>query len=132
MVFTWLHLGIILFLVVGLLFAAGPIILSRLVAPKAKGGDLGMSYECGMRPLGGSWGKFGVNYYVYALIFLAFDVDVLYLFPVSVYYHLSEGWMAFVKVFIFLAFLGLSIVYFWAKGVFTWPHKIRLNPNRNS
>lgn len=101
-------------------------ILSLLVAPRAKGGDLGMPYECGMKPMGSSWTKFGVNYYVYALIFLAFDVDVLYLFPVSVQYHLTQGWLAFFKVLIFLVFLALSIVYFWAKGVFTWPHKIRL------
>ncbi|MCM0756462.1 NADH-quinone oxidoreductase subunit A [Desulfovibrio aminophilus] len=126
MVFNWLHLAIILFLVVGILFAGGPLILASLVSPRARGGDIGMPYECGMRPFGSSWTKFGVNYYVYALIFLAFDVDVLYLFPVAVQYHLAEGWIAFVKVFIFLAFLGLSIVYFWAKGVFTWPHKIRL------
>ncbi|HMM38087.1 MAG TPA: NADH-quinone oxidoreductase subunit A [Desulfovibrio sp.] len=126
MVFNWLHLAIILFLIVGILFAAGPLILAALVSPRARGGDIGMPYECGMKPFGSSWTQFGVNYYVYALIFLAFDVDVLYLFPVAVQYHLTEGWTAFVKVFIFLTFLGLSIVYFWAKGVFTWPHKIRL------
>ncbi len=126
MVFNWLHLAIILFLVVGILFAAGPLILSFLLAPRAKGGDIGMPYECGMRPLGSSWTKFGVNYYVYALIFLAFDVDVLYLFPVATYYDAAPGMLAFFKVFIFLFFLVLSIIYFWAKGVFTWPHRIKL------
>ena len=126
MVFSWLHLAIILFLVLGILFAGGPLILASLLAPRARGGDIGMPYECGMRPFGSSWTKFGVNYYVYALIFLAFDVDVLYLFPVAVQYHLTEGWLAFFKVLIFLGFLILSVIYFWAKGVFTWPHKIRL------
>ena len=127
MVFDWLHLAIILFLVAGLLFAGGPLILSFLIAPRAKGGDLGMPYECGMRPYGSSWTRFGVNYYVYALIFMAFDVDVLYLFPVATYYHQTIGWLAFVKVFIFLFVLALSIVYFWAKGVFTWPRRIDLS-----
>lgn len=124
MVFNWFHFAMILFLVVGILFAGGPMLLSLLVAPRAKGGDLGMSFECGMRPFGESWTRFGITYYVYALIFLAFDVDVLYLFPVAGYYHLAPGFMPFVKVFIFLAFLILSIVYFWAKGVFTWPRRI--------
>ncbi len=126
MVFSWLHLAIILFLVLGALFAGGPLILASLVAPKARGGDIGMSYECGITPQGSARGKFGVNYYVYALIFLAFDVDVLYLFPVATQYRLTVGWTAFFEILIFLFFLGLAILYFWAKGVFTWPRKIRL------
>lgn len=125
MVFSWFHLAIVVFLVGGLLFAVGPLILSVLLAPKARGGDLRMPYECGMVPMGDAWGRFTLTYYIYALIFLAFDVDVLYLFPVAAHYPASEGWLPFVKVFIFLAVLGLSIVYFWAKGVFTWPKKIR-------
>ena len=127
MVFSWLHLAIILFLVAGLLFAGGPLILAFLIAPRAKGGDIGMPYECGMRPYGSSWTRFGINYYVYALIFIAFDVDVLYLFPVATHYHQTVGWTAFVKIFIFLFVLALSIVYFWAKGVFTWPRRIDLS-----
>jgi len=124
MVFSWLHLAIILFLMGGLLFAGGPLILSYLVAPRARGGDMGMAYECGMRPHGGAWTSFGINYYVYALLFLAFDVDVLYLFPVAAAYRATEGWLPFVEMVIFLTVLTLAIIYFWAKGVFTWPRKI--------
>jgi NADH-quinone oxidoreductase subunit A len=126
MVFSWLHLAIILFLILGALFAGGPLILASLLAPRAKGGDIGMTYECGIPPHGDARSKFGISYYVYALIFLAFDVDVLYLFPVAVEYRLTVGWTAFFEVLIFLAFLGLAIVYFWAKGVFTWARKIQL------
>ncbi len=124
MVFSWLHLAIILFLVGALLFAVPPMILAALVGPRARGGDMGMPFECGMRPHGQSWRRWGITYYCYALIFLAFDVDVLYLFPVAAYYPTTEGWLAFVKVFIFLFVLAVSIVYFWAKGVFTWPRRI--------
>jgi NADH-quinone oxidoreductase subunit A len=126
MVFSWLHLAIILFLVLGALFAGGPLLLATLVAPKARGGDIGMSYECGITPLGDARAKFGISYYVYALIFLAFDVDILYLFPVAAEYRHTIGWTAFFEVLTFLFFLGLSIVYFWAKGVFSWPRKIQL------
>ncbi len=124
MVFSWLHLAIILFLLGGLLFAGGPLVLSYLVAPRASGGDMGMPYECGMRPYAGAWNKFGINYYVYAMLFLAFDVDVLYLFPVATVYKTAQGWLPFIEVFIFIAVLASAIVYFWAKGVFTWPRKI--------
>jgi len=124
MVFSWLHLAIILFLVGGLLFAGGPLVLSYLVAPRARGGDMGMPYECGMRPHEGAWTKFGINYYVYAMLFLAFDVDVLYLFPVATVYKTTLGWLPFFEVVLFLSVLALAIVYFWAKGVFTWPRKI--------
>jgi NADH:ubiquinone oxidoreductase subunit 3 (subunit A) len=83
-----------------------------------------MPYECGMRPQGTSWIRFGPNYYIYALLFLAFDVDVLYLFPVATYYPEATGFISFLKVFLFLAMLGLAILYFWARGVFTWPRRI--------
>ena len=124
MVFTWLNLGILLFLVAGFAFAAGPLAGAMLLSPRAQGGDIGLPYECGMMPHGPSWTRFGINYYIYALIFLAFDVDVLYLFPVAVYYPHSEGWIPLIKVFIFLFVLAAGIVYFWRKGVFTWPRRI--------
>lgn len=119
MVFSWLHLAIILFLVGGLLFAGGPLILSYLVAPRASGGDMGMPYECGMRPYGPAWSTFGINYYVYALLFLAFDVDVLYLFPVALVYG-KYGLRDLIEVMIFIGILSLAIVYAWRKGVFEW------------
>ena len=124
MVFDLLHLAIILFLAGGAAFALGPLVLGLLITPRAKGGDLGMPYECGMRPHGSAWTHFGMSYYMYALIFIAFDVDVLYLFPVAVQYHLTEGWGAFFKLVVFLFFLVLALVYFRAKGVFTWQRKI--------
>jgi len=125
MTFNWLHLGILVFLIVGFLFAATPLVIALFLSPRSRGGDLGMPYECGMRPLGTSWIRFGPNYYIYALLFLAFDVDVLYLFPVATYYHEAGGLISFLKVFVFLAILVLAILYFWAKGVFTWPRRIR-------
>lgn len=126
MVFTWLHLALILFFLAGVLFAAGPLLISQLIAPRFKGGALTMPYECGIPPQGTAWTRFGINYYFYALIFLAFEVDILYLFPVAAYYHHSVGWLAFVKLFIFLFILGVSIIYFWRKGVFSWPRRISL------
>lgn len=124
MVFDLLQFAILLFLLGGTAFAVGPLAAGLLLAPRARGGDIGMPYECGMTPLGPARTHFAINYYMYALIFIAFDVDVLYLFPVAVNYSLTVGWGAFVKLCVFLFFLFLALVYFRAKGVFTWKHKI--------
>lgn len=123
MVFSWLNVAILLGLGLGFAFAAGPLVGSIFLAPRSKGGELGTPYECGVRPMGSPKMRFGINYYFYALLFLAFDVDVLYLFPVAAFYPTAEGIIPFVKVFIFLAVLGLGCIYFWKKGVFEWPRR---------
>jgi NADH:ubiquinone oxidoreductase subunit 3 (subunit A) len=123
-VFTWTHLVVVCFFLAGAAMAVVPLITSFLLAPRARGGDIGLPYECGIRPLGDAWIRFGLNYYLYALLFLAFEVDVIYLLPVSVIYS-RLGLDAFFKVLIFLLVLALAIVFFWAKGVFTWPRRLQ-------
>lgn len=127
MVFSWLNFSILVGLLVGFVFAAGSLAGGWLLSPRASGQNMGMPYECGLRPHGKAWVRFGINYYFYALLFLAFDVDVLYLFPVASYYPDSEGVTALIKVFIFLFALALGCLYFWKKGVFEWPHKIQFD-----
>ena len=122
---TWFNVAILLFFVAGVAFAGFPMLASLLVAPRAKGGAIGEPYECGVPTFGPTWVRFGINYYFYALIFLAFDVDVLYLFPVAAHYRDSEGWLPFFKVLIFIAVLAAPAAYFWRKGVFTWPRRIQ-------
>ncbi len=126
MVFDTLHFAIILFLVVGLLFPVAPILISSVIAPKTRGGDFLMPYECGMPPHDRAWGHFGMNYYIYALIFIAFDVDVLYLFPIAVHFKDAPGYLAFIELTYFLFFVLLAILYFRAKGVFDWPRRINV------
>ena len=124
MVFNWLHISILLFLLVGFFMAAGALSGAFFLSPRARSKQMGMSYECGMRPLAGARIRFHLNYYIYALIFLAFEVDVLYLFPVALFYAHSTGILAFFKVFAFLLVLALAVLYFHAKGVFQWPRRI--------
>ena len=123
MVFNWLHISILLFLLVGFLMAAGALCGGFFLSPRARSGQMGMSYECGMRPLAEARIRFHLNYYIYALIFLAFEVDVLYLFPVALFYSRAVGLSAFLKLFVFLAVLGLAVLFFHAKGVFKWSRK---------
>jgi NADH-quinone oxidoreductase subunit A len=122
--FSWLNLAIVVFLAAGALFGAMPLIGARLLAPRSRGGDLDLPYECGIAPHGPAHVRFGINYYFYALLFLAFDVDVLYLFPVAAIYPLSPGWSVFWELMVFLGVLALAVAYFWRKGVFTWPRKV--------
>ena len=128
MVFTWLQAGILLFFLGGVLFGAGPLLGSLFLAPKAHGGAMGATYECGVPTHGRTWVKFGINYYFYALIFLAFEVDILYLFPIAALYARPQGMEAAVKLLVFLAVLGAAIIYFMRKGVFTWPRRIQVAP----
>ncbi|MEA4855300.1 MAG: NADH-quinone oxidoreductase subunit A [Solidesulfovibrio sp.] len=128
MVFTWLQAAILLFFLGGIAFGAGPLLGSLLIAPKAHGGAMAETYECGVPTHGRTWVKFGINYYFYALIFLAFEVDILYLFPVAALYAKPQGLEAAAKLLVFLAVLAAAIIYFMRKGVFTWPRRIQVAP----
>ncbi len=128
MVFSWFQTAILLFFLGGVLFAAGPLLAGVLLAPRARGGALAEPYECGVPTHGGAWGRFGINYYIYALIFLAFEVDILYLFPIAALFGVPQGAGAAVKLLIFIAVLAAAIIYFMFKGVFSWPRKITVAP----
>ncbi len=117
-----------IFLMGALAFGVGPIIIVKLLSPSSHtrqaAGKTDQLIECGMEPIGTAWIRFGIIYYLYALIFLAFDVDVLFLFPVAVAYNSPEFVIRdFVEVVIFVGILSLAIVYAWIKGVFEWKQK---------
>ena len=114
-----------IFLIGALLFGFGPIIIVSLLSPSShtrqSAGRAGQLIECGMEPIGSAWIRFGIVYYLYALIFLAFDVDVLFLFPVALAYNDPRfGIEDFVEIVLFVGILALAVVYAWRKGVFTW------------
>jgi NADH-quinone oxidoreductase subunit A len=104
--------------------AALPFAVVALLAPRSRWSKSFDTYECGMEPVGPAWIRYGVLYYLYALMFLAFDVDVLYLFPVALVYKSTPGLTVLFEVLLFLAILSLAIAFAWRKGVFTWPRRI--------
>ena len=112
-------LAVTLYLLAGLAFAVVPLIISILVARKSHGPLREATYESGMETIGSAWIQFTVVYYIYALIFLAFDVDVLYLFPVALAYGKYAA-RDLIEVIVFVGILSLAIVYAWRKGVFEW------------
>ncbi len=114
---------VMVFLAAAGLFALGPLILAYFIAPRSFGKARGEIYECGMPTIGSAWIQVGVIYYLFALLFLAFDVDVLFLFPVLLAYGKGYVWRDFVELLIFVGILSLVIVYAWCRGVFTWKRK---------
>jgi NAD(P)H-quinone oxidoreductase subunit 3 len=115
-------LAVALYLLVGVVFAVVPLILSSLIVKRSAGVRREETYESGMETIGSAWIQFTAAYYTYALIFLAFDVDVLYLFPVALAYG-KYAVRDFLEVVLFVGILSLAIVYAWCKGVFEWERK---------
>lgn len=111
----------------GVAFAVGPFIISHLLAPRGTRATLAKTtqiYECGMDPIGDAWIRFGIVYYLYALMFVAFAVDVLFLFPVALVYNTTFAIRDFIEIVIFVGILSLVIVYAWKKGVMRWERKL--------
>lgn len=114
----------------GLAFAVGPFAVVHLLAARrtrAVAHKTEQAVECGVDPIGDAWIRYSAVYYLYALIFVAFAVDVLFLIPVALVYDRVFPVRDFVEVVIFLGILSLVIVYAWKKGFFEWHRKL---PNR--
>lgn len=119
---------VVVFFAGGLVLAVAPMIIAALLAPRrtreTKGKALDV-IECGVETIGAAWIRYGIVYYLYALIFVAFAVDVLFLFPVAVIYNENKGWTELFEIILFVGILTLVIVYAWVKGVFTWTSKVK-------
>lgn len=116
---------VIAFCLGGLIFAMAPFAVVHLLAARktrAYAAKTDQLVECGMEPIGDAWIRYSAVYYLYALIFVAFAVDVLFLIPVAlVYDRVPElGLTDFVEVVLFVGILSLVIVYAWKKGLFEW------------
>jgi NADH-quinone oxidoreductase subunit A len=119
---------VVAFCLAGLVFALGPIVLVHFIASRKTrqtANKTGEYVECGMEPIGDAWIRYSASYYLYALVFVAFAVDVLYLIPVAlVYDRVPElKFLDFFEVLIFVGILSLVIVYAWKKGIFEWKRK---------
>lgn len=114
----------------GLVFAFGPIALVHCIAARRTrnyANKTGQFIECGMDPIGDAWIRYSAVYYLYALIFVAFAVDVLYLVPVALVYRedIKQCFARdFLEMLLFVGILSLVIVYAWKKGVFEWKRKL--------
>jgi NADH-quinone oxidoreductase subunit A len=110
---------VILFFIVGALIVGVTLFLSRLLRPDRPSAEKLSTYECGEEPIGDSRVRFNIRFYIIALVFLIFDVEVLFLFPWALVYQ-KLGMFAFVEMMIFLAILIAGYVYVWVKGDLDW------------
>ncbi len=118
---------IFLYLAVILGFAATTLVLAHLVGPRKKTPVKLMPYESGMDPIGDARQRFDVKFYLIAILFLVFDVELLFLYPWAATYK-EEGWIlpegfgnvVFWEVLVFLATVVVAYVYAWRRGVFRW------------
>lgn len=113
-------LFVFVFFLVGLVLPLSMVIINLVLGPRTRGEKRLATYESGLPPIGTAWMQFGASYYLFALIFLAFDVDVLYLFPVLMAYQRGTGAFELLELFIFLLLIVLALVYAWRKGAFRW------------
>lgn len=107
------------FVLVCALVCATAIGLSAILAPKRKGAERRTTYESGMEPIGGAWIQFNIRYYMFALVFVIFDVETVFLYPWAVAFN-QLGLLAFVEALIFIAILVVALVYAWRKGALEW------------
>ena len=114
----FLPVAVFIFLAIVLLVA--PLVIQFLISPRFnKKGDKLDIYECGEIPEGSAWVQFNIRFYVVALIFIIFDVEVAFLFPWAVVFK-DIGLLALVEVAIFLGILVVGFVYVWMKGDLDW------------
>lgn len=111
--------SLILLIVCGLAFAGGGILLSSVLSTKSKNPQKGEAYECGIPTHGNSWIQFNVGYYLFALIFLIFDVELIFMYPWAVVVK-KMGIVALVEIIIFMFILFLGLLYAWKKGALKW------------
>jgi len=100
-------------------FSAAAMILSRLLQPHHPYPEKLETYECGIRTKGSAWVQFKVSYFLYALVFLIFDVETIFLYPWAVKFQ-SLGLFAIIEMFIFLVILIIGFWYAWKEGALEW------------
>ena len=110
---------------VGIMLVLTALLATKLLAPQRRTTLKGQVYECGMLPIGRNWAQVHVRYYTYALLFLVFDVEVVFLFPWAVSFLGLMGEPDWGKVILwqmvlFIGTLLIALAYAWRKGVFDW------------
>ena len=111
---------VLAFLALGVVLGAVTIAIPFLIAPRGRSTDTLKTYESGIIPERGAWRQFSLAYYLYALLYLAVAVDVIYLFPVALVYTVFGTWQVFVEVLVFILIIALAVVYSWRTGAFRW------------
>ncbi|MCA1624923.1 MAG: NADH-quinone oxidoreductase subunit A [Acidobacteria bacterium] len=116
--------------VVAIGFAASQILVTQLIGPRKRTATKLMPYECGKDPVGSARDRFSIKFYTVAVIFLLFDIEVLFMIPFAVAFKslladerisgVAFGTIAFIEILVFIATLIIGYIYVWKKGTFDW------------
>ena len=122
--------NVLVFTALGLGFVGVNLLIGKLLRPANPQVRKLSTYECGEPSTGSAWVNFNIRFYLIALVFIIFEVEIAFLFPIaSVFRGLVEsgdGLLAFVKAFIFIGTLFLGLIYAWVKGDLEWVKKVKI------
>ncbi|NWJ50994.1 MAG: NADH-quinone oxidoreductase subunit A [Bacteroidetes bacterium] len=112
-------LSLLLLMFCGILFAGMAVGFGKILSTKSWNPEKGEAYECGIQTQGTTWVQFNVGYYLFSLVFLVFDVEIVFLYPWAVVLK-QVGWPAFVEIIFFTLFLFMGLLYAYKKKALTW------------
>ncbi len=113
----WLFIGI--FLVIAPILPGLALLIPRIIAPRKPNPLKSQTYECGIETVGETWVQFKAQYYIFALVFLIFDVEIVFLYPWAVAFN-QIPLFAVIEGVIFILILFAGLVYVWRKGILEW------------
>ncbi len=113
------YVGVVVATVAGFVLVGAALFANRLLAPRQATRAKGLTYECGMLPIGRGRLQIHFRYYLFAILFLVFDIEAVFLFPWALSF-LDVGAMAFYEMLLFIIALGFGLYYAWRKGVLQW------------
>ncbi len=113
------YIAVLIAAIVGFTIVGMALMANRILAPRQASRIKALTYECGMLPIGRSRTQVHFRYYLFAILFLIFDIEVVFLFPWSVSF-LDIGKVAFYEMLVFILILGFGLLYAWKKGVLRW------------
>jgi NADH-quinone oxidoreductase subunit A len=113
------YLPILVFIILGVLFGVGPIVAGFVLGPRRPDSEKLSPYECGFEAFEDSRMKFDVRYYLVAILFIIFDLEIAFLFPWAVVLK-DIGMFGFVAMIVFLGILVIGFIYEWMKGALEW------------
>ena len=117
------------FLLLGAIFVLGALVFGILVRPNRPSKEKSSTYECGERPIGVAWFRFNPRFYILALVFIVFDVEIALMYPVATVFRSwvenGNGWVALIEIAAFLGILFAALAYIWARGDLNWIKQIQ-------
>ena len=121
--------NVLLFAATAILFVGGSLIAGRFLRPHAPTREKSMIYECGEKPIGQAWFNFNPRFYLIALVFVIFEVEIAFMYPVASVYksfiEKGQGLLAFWEILVFVVILAAGLAYVWAMGDLEWVKGLR-------